>query len=97
MKRELSDKERVIEEKNKEIVRLRIQIDDGLNADPSQKVGNIEMERKPIALQLHLDLDRLQGELKKAKSKMIRDCEDFSGDSGLGKHRQLIVTTEADF
>ncbi len=74
MKRELSDKDRAIEEKNQEILRLKIDLEEAIQPNARQMRASVnEQDRRSVVLELRLVVERLQAELKKCKQQMIKD------------------------
>lgn len=63
------EKERVIEDKNKEILRLRIQIEDFMtnSSNALANGGEMEVARKSIIKDLGIVYARMKSELMKAK------------------------------
>ena len=75
MKRESLEKDKVIEEKNQEILRLKIKLEEQENQfyRAEQPYFNLDQERRSIAMELRLISERLSKELHSIKTTVLKD------------------------
>lgn len=77
-KKDIIDKERIIEEKNQEILRLRIALEDVTQQDKyvnkiQANKGESEILRKNIIYDISIALAKLKHELSKSKSMLVKE------------------------
>lgn len=73
MKREIVEKDRLIDKKNKEIVKLRMHCEDFKNQLDSQVVTVSQKQRQAIIKDLDVALESVAIELEKAKINLFKD------------------------
>ena len=75
MKRDGLEKDKSIEEKNQEILRLKIKLEEQENNfyRAEQPYRNLDQERRSVAMELRLIAERLAKELHKVKSTVLKD------------------------
>eukprot|EP00347_Sterkiella_histriomuscorum_P016871 403351526 len=93
-KRDIIEKEKIIEEKNQEILRLRISFEEAISSqkyqNSKQSTAEQELMRKNIVYDIGIALGKLRQELSKSKAMLTKEQNQFERfDSNVVAHKQI--------
>ncbi|CDW75884.1 UNKNOWN [Stylonychia lemnae] len=92
-KKDLIEKEKIIEEKNQEILRLRIALEDSVQQSKYNQIQNrneVDVLRKNLIYDINIAISKLKHELSKSKALLSKDAVQIDKfDSNVPMQKQL--------